>query len=133
MTEFFLFATASRPALGPTQLPIQRVPEALSQGTERSEREDDHSPLPNAEVKNAWSYTSITHMSSWLGANLSRGTTSRFNFINASALDHWWFESRQSWEFFSSPPRPDRFWSTPSLLSNGYQGALSLGGKTARA
>jgi hypothetical protein len=28
----------------------------------------------------------------------------------------------RSWEFFSSPPRPDRLGSPPSLLSNGYQG-----------
>jgi hypothetical protein len=26
------------------------------------------------------------------------------------------------WEFFSSPPRPDRLWGPLSLLSNGYQG-----------
>jgi hypothetical protein len=25
-------------------------------------------------------------------------------------------------EFFSSPPRPERLWGPPSLLSNGYQG-----------
>jgi hypothetical protein len=25
------------------------------------------------------------------------------------------------WEFSSSPPRPDRLWRPPSLLSNGYQ------------
>jgi len=25
------------------------------------------------------------------------------------------------WEFFSSPPRLERFWGPPSLLSNGYQ------------
>jgi hypothetical protein len=25
------------------------------------------------------------------------------------------------WEFFSKPPSPDRLWSPPSLLSNGYQ------------
>jgi hypothetical protein len=24
------------------------------------------------------------------------------------------------WEFFSSPPRPERLWGPPSLLSNGY-------------
>jgi hypothetical protein len=30
------------------------------------------------------------------------------------------------WKFFSSPPRPERLWGPPSLLSNGYQG-LSLG------
>jgi hypothetical protein len=26
------------------------------------------------------------------------------------------------WEFFSSPPRPERLWDPLSLLSNGYQG-----------
>jgi hypothetical protein len=33
------------------------------------------------------------------------------------------------WEFFSSPPRPDRCWGPPSLLSNGVPGTLSLGVK----
>jgi hypothetical protein len=28
----------------------------------------------------------------------------------------------RGWEFFSSPPRPDRLWSPPSLLSNEYRG-----------
>jgi len=28
----------------------------------------------------------------------------------------------KGWEFFSSPPRPDRLWDPLSLLSNGYQG-----------
>jgi hypothetical protein len=36
------------------------------------------------------------------------------------------------WEFFSSPPRPERFWSPPSLLSNGYREALPLGAKGPR-
>jgi hypothetical protein len=30
---------------------------------------------------------------------------------------------------FSSPRRPDRHWGPPSLLSNGYRGALSPGVK----
>jgi hypothetical protein len=34
---------------------------------------------------------------------------------------------------FSSPRRPDRLWGPPSLLSNGYRGALSSGGKAAGA
>jgi hypothetical protein len=33
------------------------------------------------------------------------------------------------WEFFPSPPRPERHWGPPSLLSSGYRGALSLGVK----
>jgi hypothetical protein len=54
----FLFTTASRTALGPTQPPIQWVPGALSLGLKRPGREADHSPPSGAEVKNAWSYTS---------------------------------------------------------------------------
>jgi hypothetical protein len=54
----FLFTTASRPTLGPTQPPIQWVPGALSLGKEWSGREADHLPPSSAEVTNAWSYTS---------------------------------------------------------------------------
>jgi hypothetical protein len=48
----FLFATVSRPALGPTQPPIQWVPRALFLRVKRPGREADHSPSSNAEVKN---------------------------------------------------------------------------------
>jgi hypothetical protein len=40
----FLFTTASRTALGPTQPPIQWEPGALSLGVKRPGREADHSP-----------------------------------------------------------------------------------------
>jgi len=56
---FFLFAEASRPVLGPCQHPVKCLPGAFSFGVKRPGCEADHSPLPNAEVKNAWSYTSI--------------------------------------------------------------------------
>jgi hypothetical protein len=49
---------ASRPALGPTQPPIQLIPAAVSLGVKRLGREADHSPPSSTEVKNAWSYTS---------------------------------------------------------------------------
>jgi hypothetical protein len=55
----FIFTTVSRPVLGPTQPPIQRVPGALFLRVKRPGREADHSSPSNAEVKNAWSYTSI--------------------------------------------------------------------------
>jgi hypothetical protein len=48
----FLFTTASRTALGPTQPPIQWVPGAISLGVKRPGREADHSPSSSAEVKN---------------------------------------------------------------------------------
>jgi hypothetical protein len=44
----FLFTTASRTALGPTQPPIQW---ALSLRVKQPERESDHSPPSSAEVK----------------------------------------------------------------------------------
>jgi hypothetical protein len=56
--EILHFTTASRPALGPTQPPIQWVSVTLSLVVKRPRREADHSPPSNAEVKNAWSYTS---------------------------------------------------------------------------
>jgi hypothetical protein len=40
-----------RPALGPTQPPVQWVPEALSSGINRQGHEADHSPPSSAEVK----------------------------------------------------------------------------------
>jgi hypothetical protein len=58
----FLFTTASRPALGPTQPPTQWVPGALSLGVKRSGREDEHSPPSCAGDKNPWSYTSTPPM-----------------------------------------------------------------------
>jgi hypothetical protein len=54
----FLFTTASRTALGPTQPPIQWVAGALSLGVKRSGREADHSPPSSSESKNEWSCTS---------------------------------------------------------------------------
>jgi hypothetical protein len=75
----FLFITASRTDLGPTQLPIQWVPGALSLGVKRPGREADHSPLSSAEVKNAWSYTSTPPISLH-GAVLSLKKKHRDNF-----------------------------------------------------
>jgi len=54
---FFLFVTASTPALGPTRPPIQRVAGAPSPGIMRLRREAAHSFPSSAEVKKAWSYT----------------------------------------------------------------------------
>jgi hypothetical protein len=53
-----LFTTASRPALGPTQPPIQCVPRTLSLRIKRLGRDADHKPTASAEVKNVLSYTS---------------------------------------------------------------------------
>jgi hypothetical protein len=62
----FLFTTTSRPALVPTQPPIQCVPGALSLGLKRPRREDDHSPPSSAKVKE-WVelYLHSPNMLSW--------------------------------------------------------------------
>jgi hypothetical protein len=66
--EIFLFTTASRMALGPTQ-PIQWVPEALSLGVKRPGREADHSPPSSAEVKECVElYHHSLNTPSWRGA-----------------------------------------------------------------
>jgi hypothetical protein len=54
----FLLTTESRPALRPTQLPIQWVPGSLFMGVKRPRSEAEHSLPSSAEVKNAWSYAS---------------------------------------------------------------------------
>jgi hypothetical protein len=54
----FLFSTSSRPALGPTQPPIQWVTGALFPRVKRPGRESDHSPPFSAEVKKTWIYKS---------------------------------------------------------------------------
>jgi hypothetical protein len=41
-------------ATGPTQPPIQRVPQALSLGVRQPARETDHSPPTSGQVKKTW-------------------------------------------------------------------------------
>jgi hypothetical protein len=59
----FLFTTESRPALEPTEPPIQWLPGALSLVVKRPGREADHSPPSSVELKNAWGYTSTPPIS----------------------------------------------------------------------
>jgi hypothetical protein len=68
---FFLFGTAFRPAVGPTQPPTQWVLGFFSPGVKRPGHEAHHSLPSTAEVKNAWSYTSTACTSSWRDASLN--------------------------------------------------------------
>jgi hypothetical protein len=52
-----LSSTVSKPALGPTQLPIQLVPRVLPPGVRRPGREAEYSPSTSAQVKKMWIYT----------------------------------------------------------------------------
>jgi hypothetical protein len=72
----------SRPALGPTQPPIQWVPGALSLGVKRPEREADHSSPTSAEVS-AWSYTSTPQyaLMAWRSINEENRDTFTFTLL----------------------------------------------------
>jgi hypothetical protein len=67
----FLFTTASKTALGPTQSPIQWLPGALSLGVKRVGCEADHSLPSSAEVKE-WVelYLHSPNTPPWRGAQL---------------------------------------------------------------
>jgi hypothetical protein len=79
----FLFTTASRTAMGPTQPPIQWVPKVLSLGVKRPGLEADHSPPSSAEVKESVElYLHSPSRPSWRGAQLSH----RDNFTFTSTL-----------------------------------------------
>jgi hypothetical protein len=56
-----LLTTVSRPALGTNQPPIQWIPGVPNLVVKRQGIEATHSPPSNAELKNAWSYTSTPH------------------------------------------------------------------------
>jgi hypothetical protein len=70
----------SRTALGPTQPPIQWVPEDLSLGIKQPGREADHLPPSSAEV-NEWVelYFHSPNTPSWRGAQL-KGQLTIFEF-----------------------------------------------------
>jgi hypothetical protein len=84
----FLFTTASRTALEPTQPPIQWVPGAISLGLKRPGREADHSPPRSAEVKEWVELYLHSHITpSWRGAQLSTGTTLPFTFYLLTVIN----------------------------------------------
>jgi hypothetical protein len=64
----FLFSTASRPTLEPTQPPVQWVPRSLSLEVKQPELETDHSPPASAEVKKCGSIHPLPHTPSWRSA-----------------------------------------------------------------
>jgi hypothetical protein len=68
--KIFLFSTASKLALGPTQLPIQMVLGALTPGVKWLGCEADQSPPSSAEVKNDKAIPPLPNPSSWLNAKL---------------------------------------------------------------
>jgi hypothetical protein len=120
----FLFITVSRTALGPTQLPIQWVPGALSLGVKRLGLETNHSSPCSAEVKNAWSYTSTPQcffIACCLVKHRGNFTFYLYNDQTTGWMAGIHFPAGAGTFFFPSPSPPDKLWGPPSLLSNGYR------------
>jgi hypothetical protein len=63
--KIFLFSTAPRLTLGPTQPPIQCTPVVLSPRVKQQGREADLSLQRSAEIKNGGVIPPLFHMSSW--------------------------------------------------------------------
>jgi hypothetical protein len=65
--NIFLFSTISRPAVGPTQPPIQWVPGPIFPAVKRRKRGADHSLPSSTEVKNGGAIdTSPTRLSGYV-------------------------------------------------------------------
>jgi hypothetical protein len=78
----FLFTTASRPALGPTQHHIQWVQGAPSLGVKWPGREANHSPPSSAEVKERVElYLHSPNTPSWRGAQLGGAQGQLYIFL----------------------------------------------------
>jgi hypothetical protein len=92
MTKYFLFSTASRPALGLIQPPIQWVPGLFSLEVTWLECEADHSPPSSAEVINKWSYTS-TPQSIFMAWCLVKHR-GKFTFFTFMGYIYWTSEAR---------------------------------------
>jgi hypothetical protein len=88
--RIFLFATASRPAMGPTQPAIQWIPGDFSLGVKRPGSEADHSPPSSAKIKECVElYLHSPNMTSWRVAHLK--TKARDNFTFTFSSDQWLF------------------------------------------
>jgi hypothetical protein len=62
--KIFPSSTASRPALGPAQPPIQWIPEVQSPEVQWPGREADHSPTSSVNVKNDGAIPPLPYMPS---------------------------------------------------------------------
>jgi hypothetical protein len=83
----FLFITAPRTALGPTQPPIQWVPAALSLGVKRPERKANRLPPSSAEVKERVElYLHSPNTPSWRGAQFKKAQGQLYIYVYISLI-----------------------------------------------
>jgi hypothetical protein len=87
--KIFLFSTTCRPALGPTQPPIQWAPGTLYPRIKRPGRKADHSPPSSAEVKNGGAIPPLPHMSSWHSVWLIKHRDNFTFYIRRAGSEAW--------------------------------------------
>jgi hypothetical protein len=80
-------------------------------------------------VSSSWKmYTAVIHL---LPARKMGEYLLHVRSRDSSAMGYWLdvggSNRGRGWEFFSSPPRSDRLWGLPSLLSSGYQDVFPCG------
>lgn len=79
---YFFSSKTFGPLLGPTQPAVELVLGAFTLGAKRPEREAEHLPQSNGEVKNKWSCTSTPSMCFYS----ARGQLQPFTFTTAHPL-----------------------------------------------
>jgi hypothetical protein len=103
----FFFSTVSRPALGPTQPPIQWVLGSFSPGLKQLGCEADHSPISSAKVKNVWHYTSTPQYVFMAWCLVKHRDSFNFTFYeNISSI--------KSIHLSYCPNKTSVFWSPPN-------------------
>ena len=63
--RYISFSAVCRPDLGPTQPPVQLLPESISSTVKRLKHDANPSPSSNANTMNVWSHISILQFISW--------------------------------------------------------------------
>jgi hypothetical protein len=80
--KIFLFSTASRPTLEPTQPPIQWVPGALSLGVKQQGHQADHLPPSSAKVMEGGAIPPLHRLHGIVLNKLSTGTTLPYDVLD---------------------------------------------------
>ena len=111
----YLFSSKTfGPPLGPTQPPVEWVLGTFTLGVKRPEREAEHLPQPNGEVKNKWRSTSTPSVCLYS----ARGQFQLFIFTTAHPLTYGKLDESTQFSIlksyfiviFPSTPRSSKWW-----------------------
>jgi hypothetical protein len=86
-----LYSAPSRPALKPTQPPIQWVPGEIYPGDKAAGAWSWHLPPSSVEAKNGGAILALSHMSSWRGAELTKHREKLSFFLTLQEIQSLYF------------------------------------------